>query len=109
MSDIKKTYHDEDGNKLLVIEINENVIGLNQYNVLNDLIVEELKNGVKNFTFDMSGLSTINSSGLGILISCLKTINNSNCSLKIINANEKILNIFKLTKLNNVFKFESAS
>lgn len=109
MLDIKKTYQGEDDNKSIVIEINENVVGLNQYNVLNDLIVDELKSGVKNFTFDMSGLNTINSSGLGILISCLKTINNSNCSLKIINANEKILNIFKLTKLNNVFKFEGAS
>lgn len=109
MSDIKKTYFEEDDNKSLIIDINENVVGLNQYNALNELVTHELNDGVKAIVFDMSGLNTINSSGLGILISCLKTINNSNCSLKIINANKKILDIFKLTKLTSVFKFENAS
>ncbi len=107
MSDIKKTYIGEENNKCAVIEIDENVIGLNHFNALNDLVNSEIKNGIKTFIFNMSGLSTINSSGLGILISCLKHIKGSNCSLKIVNANEKILNIFKLTKLNNVFEFES--
>ncbi len=109
MSDIKKAYQGEENNKSLVIDINENVVGLSQHNALNELVTYEINDGIKTIIFDMSGLNTINSSGLGILISCLKTINNSNCSLKIINANKKILDIFKLTKLNNVFKFEDAS
>lgn len=109
MPEIKKTYTEEDNNRCAVIEIDDNVVGLNQFNLLNDTVNREMNEGIKSFTFDMSGLKSINSSGLGILISCLKNIKSSNGTLKIINANEKILNIFKLTKLDNVFKFEKAS
>lgn len=109
MSDIKKTYMGEGANKCAVIQIDESIVGLNQFNTLNDFVSNEIKDGIKSFTFNMSNLNSINSSGLGILISCLKNIKNSNGSLKIVDANEKILNIFKITKLNNVFEFESTS
>lgn len=106
MPDIKKKYSGEGAGKCASIEIDEDILGLNQFNILNDYIGKELEGGVKLFVFDFSSLNSINSSGLGILISCLKNIKNSGGSLKIINANEKILNIFKLTKLKNVFEFE---
>ena len=109
MPDIKKTYTEDGNTRSAVIGIDENVVGLNQFNTLNDAVNQEMNEGVKSFTFDMSDLKSINSSGLGILISCLKNIKSSNGTLKIINANEKILNIFKLTKLDNVFEFERAS
>jgi len=109
MPDIKKTYTGEGDSRCAVISIDEDAVGLNQFNLLNDAVNREMNEGVKSFTFDMSGLKSINSSGLGILISCLKNIKSSNGKLKIINANEKILNIFKLTKLDNVFEFEKAT
>ncbi len=109
MPDIKVKYSGDGENKTVVIDLDENVVGLNLFSTLNDFINTEMKNGIKMFTFDMTGLKSINSSGLGILISCLKKIKDSNGSLKIINANEKIVNIFKLTKLNNVFELESSS
>ena len=108
MPDIKKTYINEGTEKCAVIQIDESFIGLNQFNALNDLLTNEMKEGIKSFIFDLASLNSINSSGLGILIGCLKNIKNSHGSLKILNANEKILNIFKLTKLNNVFEFQGS-
>ena len=109
MPEINRTYTGEAEDRCAVIEVDENALGLNNFNSLKNFVSEELKQGVSSFTFDLSNLKSINSSGLGILIGCLKTIKDAKGSLKIVNASEKILNIFKLTKLNNVFEFEGSS
>lgn len=104
MPDIKKTYSGDDKNKSAVIEIDESALGLSQFNSLKDIIDIEIENGIMNFVFDMKNLDTINSSGLGILISSLKKIRSSGGKLNFINTNEKISNIFRLTKLDSVFE-----
>lgn len=109
MPEINKKYTGDGTDKSAVIEIDDEVVGLNQFNTLNDLVVNEMKDGIKSFTFDLSKLNSINSSGLGILISCLKKVKDSGGSLRIDNVNEKILNIFKLTKLDNVFELNKSA
>ncbi|MEO8209407.1 MAG: STAS domain-containing protein [bacterium] len=109
MPEINKKYTGEGADKRVIIDIDENILALTQFNTLNDFVDNEVKDGIKFFTFDLSALKSINSSGLGILISGLKNVKKSGGSLKIINANEKILNIFKLTKLDNVFEFETST
>lgn len=108
MPDINKKYSGEGSDRSAVIEINNNTVGLDQFNALNELVSNEMKEGISSFTFDLSSLTSINSSGLGILISCLKKIKESKGSLEIININEKILSIFKLTKLDNVFEIKTS-
>jgi anti-anti-sigma factor len=51
----------------------------------------------------MKNINVINSSGLGVLISCLSKIKSRDGLLKLLNLNAKIFNIFKITKLNLVF------
>lgn len=109
MPDIKKSYPEAGDLKIVSIEIEEGLLLLNQFNLLNDFVSVEIKSGVKSFIFDMKSLNTINSSGLGILISNLKKIKDSGCNLKVINISEKILSIFKLTKLDAVFEIENVS
>lgn len=109
MRDIKKIYGGSDSDKTVSFVIDEEILGLNKYNLLNEELENEIKSGIKTFTFDFTNLKSINSSGLGILISGLKKVKDSGCSLKIINASEKIIGIFKLTKLDNVFEFESST
>lgn len=104
MPDIKVKYNNEDGDKTAVIEIDENAVGLTNFNALNNVIETESAAGTKSFVFDMKNLQTINSSGLGILISCLKKIKNSGGKMNFVNTNEKITGIFRLTKLDNVFE-----
>lgn len=107
MPEITKSYHTENSIKTAVLSIDESFITLEKFNFLKTVVSDEMTSGVNSFVFDMNNLETINSSGLGILISCLKKIKESNGSLTIANANEKIKGIFKLTKLDNVFEISS--
>ena len=102
---ISKTYSSENGNKTAVLKISEESVGLNNFNILNKTVSYELENDDRYCVFDMCKLNSINSAGLCILIGCLKKIKESNGHLKIINLNEKIEGIFKLTKLDSVFEF----
>lgn len=108
MPEIIKKYSGEGSGKTAVIEIGDSTVSLDKFNSLSELISGELKNGISSFTFDLTGLNSISSSGLGILISCLKRIKDSKGNLEIININDKILSIFKLTKLDNVFNIKSS-
>lgn len=103
MPDIKRSYTGEGDGKTVTVMISEETVGLNNFNTLNDFIAGEMSAGLRSFSFDLTDLKTINSSGLGILISGLKRIKDAGGKLNIINANEKILGILKLTKLDNVF------
>lgn len=101
--------YSDDSNKTFIVEVENDYISLNKHGELNRLVAEEIKKGIKNFSFDLKKLESINSSGLGILIACHKKIKDSGCSLKLSNVNDKVINILKLTKLNNVFEFEASN
>lgn len=109
MPDFNKKYSGEGADRTAIIEIDNDTVGLDRFSALNEFVSNEMKEGIRSFNFDLSGLSSLNSSGLGILISCLKKIKESNGSLEITNINEKILNIFKLTKLDNVFELKTSA
>jgi anti-sigma B factor antagonist len=87
-----------------VIKIEEGELGLSDSKELKSSIENELVSGNTNIAIDLSNLSTINSIGLGILISCLKLVKTANGNFKLIKANEKIISILKITKLNLVFE-----
>ena len=103
MPDINIIYSGEGDLKSASIGINDSLLGLDQFSTVKDLVDKEMANGINIFEFDMTGLENINSSGLGILISCFKKIKDNGGKLDIKNINDKILGIFKLTKLDSVF------
>ncbi len=86
-----------------VIEILDNEIGLANMSELKSIIEKELEEGNVFICLDMKNINVINSSGLGVLISCLSKIKSRDGLLKLLNLNAKIFNIFKITKLNLVF------
>jgi anti-sigma B factor antagonist len=92
-----------DGNNFKSILLKEESVGLTNLNEAKSQIQNLLSDGEKNFAIDLNQVNSINSSGLGILISCLKLIKDSNGDLRLLNANDKLLNIFKITKLDKVF------
>lgn len=103
MSDIIVKYSGEGNEKSVLVEIQNDMLGLQNHRSLNDIVNEEIKKDIKNFSFDLSNLTSVSSSGIGVLIGNLKNINNAGGKLKIENANEKILNIFKISKLDTIF------
>lgn len=103
MSDIIVKYSGEGNEKSVLVEIQNDMLGLQNHRSLNDIVNEEIKKDIKNFSFDLSHLTSVSSSGIGVLIGNLKNINNAGGKLKIENANEKILNIFRISKLDTIF------
>jgi len=62
-----------------------------------------LDQGKKKFVVDLGGVELMNSSGLGMLIGGLTAVRRAGGDLKLANAPPKILGLFTVTKLSNVF------
>ncbi|MFZ4591585.1 MAG: STAS domain-containing protein [Ignavibacteria bacterium] len=93
-----------DNQEYKVIAIKEDDLGLAKSNEIKKIIEKELNNGVKFIALDLNELNSINSAGLGILIGILNKVKTQNGSLKMLNINERIINIFRITKLDLVFE-----
>ena len=105
--ELQKTNKEFESQTYSVIEISEDELGLTSMNVLKEFINKEIEGNNKYIGIDLKNVNIINSSGLGILISLLKRIKAAGGNLKLLNASEKLLNIFKITKLNLVFEIEN--
>jgi len=72
--------------------------------VLNDEVHKMISGGSKKFVLNMEAVEHINSSGLGILIASLNAVRQVGGSLMIANARPKVLELLKITKLNQIFE-----
>ena len=61
--------------------------------------------GVEALTFDLEKLDYISSAGLRVLLAALKTMNRQG-SMKVIHANEMILEIFEVTGFSDILTIE---
>lgn len=88
------------------------VVNLKDTNRLNSLITEPVKESLLEFfnkpnvklVFDLKGISFIDSSGFGVLLSAMKAANNNYGEFKICNTNEELMELFKLLQLHHVFE-----
>src|ERR1700733_3940470 len=53
---------------------------------------------------DLTDVSYMDSSGLGAIVSIYLTARRQNCGLKLINLNQRLQDLFRLTKLASVFE-----
>ncbi len=86
-----------------MVLVSEELVGLSDKVNLSELVKTEISEGTNDFAFDLSGLRSINSAGIGIIIGCRKAIVANGGSLKLENVNDKITDIFKLTKIDGLF------
>jgi len=99
----KKSKITIDSKEFLTFEITDSEIGLTNLNDLKDEIIKVLADGTVNVAVDLKNVSVINSSGLGILIGCMNRVKSVKGCFKVLNPQDKIENLFKITKLNLVF------
>lgn len=70
----------------------------------------ELKNimqkGVYNYTFDFNNCTFIDSTGLGVIVSVYKKCIENQGNIVLQHLNSDVLKVFKLTRLDKVFKIE---
>jgi len=89
---------------VVIIEIEGNIIGGPDAMSLNDEIHKMVNAGTKKIIIDMKSVEHINSSGLGILIASLNAVRQADGNLKIANASSRVLDLLKITKLNQIFE-----
>lgn len=77
---------------------------------LRDAVHEALEAGTKNILVNLAGVTTIDSSGVGELVSAYTTVSNRGGKLKLCNLPAKVNDILQITQLITVFEvFESES
>ena len=70
---------------------------------LRNAIQEVMNNGAKKVLINMADVSTIDSSGIGELVSAYTTATNRGAKLKLVNLPAKVTDILTITQLITVF------
>jgi len=71
---------------------------------LRDLIAQCLSDGKNNILLDMSGVSTIDSSGIGELVGSFTTVTNRGGRLELLHLPGKVTDLLQVTQLITVFE-----
>jgi anti-sigma B factor antagonist len=72
---------------------------------LKDAIAEAVKNGLPRVVIDMGGISFVDSTGLGSVISALKQVRGSHGELRLAAPNQQARVVLELTTLDRVFPY----
>ena len=71
---------------------------------LREAVSEALEAGGRNLLVNLGGVSTIDSSGIGELVSAYTTVTNRGGKLKLYNLPPKVTDILQITQLISVFE-----
>lgn len=71
---------------------------------LRDAVIQALDGGAKNLLIDLHATSTIDSSGIGELVSAYHTVTRRGGALKLLNLPPKVHDILQITQLVTVFE-----
>ncbi len=93
-----------EGREYKAIVIRDEDLGLIKSTRTKARIEDELKSGIKDIALDMAALNSVNSAGLGVLIGILNKVKNNGGTMKLVNVNDRIQNVFTITKLNLIFE-----
>ena len=70
---------------------------------LREAVHEALEAGARKILLDLGGVSTVDSSGVGEMVSAYTTVTNRGGQLKIVNLPSKVADILQMTQLIQVF------
>jgi anti-anti-sigma factor len=71
--------------------------------------VRSLIPSAKCVVLDLTNVSYLDSSGLGALVGLYVSAKNQHCGLKLVNVNQRLRELFRLTKLDSVFECPTSS
>jgi anti-sigma B factor antagonist len=71
---------------------------------LRNAVHEALNDGARNILINLQGVTTIDSSGVGELVSTYTTVTNRGGKLKLMNLPSKVTDILQMTQLISVFE-----
>ncbi len=88
---------------IVVLQVAGKIMGGPEAGQVNDKIHELIETGKKKLIIDMQKLELMNSSGLGIFIGAVNTLKSNEGQLVMANVPERILQLFKMTRLTSIF------
>jgi len=71
--------------------------------VVRDLINDLMRKGNKKILLSLSDVNYVDSSGIGVLVSCLTTVRGQGGTLKLLNPIKRIRDLLQITKLYTLF------
>ncbi len=71
--------------------------------LLQERLVEVLRDGISSIVLDLSAVTFLDSTGLGVLITCLKRCRSAEGDLVLVTAQPNVLKVLEITGLNDVF------
>lgn len=91
----------DDGQAVLQLGGRLDLLSANQFRAVVDGVVAD---GHRTVIADLSGVTFMDSSGLGALVAGLKTSRQSSGDLRIAGATDQVLEVLELTKLHRVLR-----
>lgn len=85
-----------------VIKMEGSMLGGPEASELNNTLHKLIEGKKKKIVVDLSEVELMNSSGLGMLIGGVTTMRNAGGDLKIAGATDKVLQVFKITRVSSV-------
>ena len=89
---------------IMVLEVSGKIMGGPDFDLFKDEIKGLIDGGFKNIVLDFGGVPWINSTGLGILITGYHSLKAAEGGMRICNVRERVLSIFYISQLENIFK-----
>jgi anti-sigma B factor antagonist len=90
--------------KVLIVKPLENRIEASNSTAFKGFIVDKINDGARQMILDLSAVEFVDSSGLGAIVSCLKTIGDEG-NLVMCGVSKTVMNLFKLTRMTRIFQF----
>ena len=92
-----------------VLAVSGNMMGGPESTALHDKVKSLIADGLTKVVIDIKGVKWMNSSGLGVLMSCMSSLQSQGGKLKLSNVTDKVKSILMITKLSSIFDtYESA-
>lgn len=86
-----------------VLSISGKMMGGPETTALHDRVKSLITDGIHRVVIDLKGVKWMNSSGLGVLMACMSSLNQVNGKLKLSSVTEKVQSIMMITKLIQIF------
>lgn len=89
--------------KIGVIEVKGSLVGGEETDELRNAVADFVEQGTKKLIIDLSKVTYLNSTAIGVLVSAHTTFSKNAGHVKVCGINKNINNIFVITKLTLVF------
>ncbi|RMI15267.1 MAG: anti-sigma factor antagonist [Calditrichaeota bacterium] len=94
---------------IAVLTVSGNMMGGPETKALHDKVKSLIADGINRVVIDLKGVKWMNSSGLGILMACMTSLQQAGGNLKLASVTEKVQSILMITKLIEIFEtYENA-